>query len=84
MRLERMLRQHRQLDAAAKRILEINPRHALVAKLAAAVGKPDQARALDDMAHLLLDQARIVEGEAVPDPAAFARRLAAVLERGLT
>jgi molecular chaperone HtpG len=84
MRLERMLRQHRQLDAAAKRILEVNPRHALIAKLSAAVGKPDQARALDDMAHLLLDQARIVEGEAVPDPAAFARRLAGALERGLT
>ncbi len=83
MRLERMLRMHKQLDAAAKRILEINPRHALVAKLSAAVGKPDQAQALDDMAHLLLDQARITEGEAVPDPAAFARRLAGALERGL-
>jgi molecular chaperone HtpG len=84
MRLERMLRQHRQIDAASKRILEINPRHGLIAKLAAAVGKPDQAQALNDMAHLLLDQARIVEGEAVPDPAAFARRLAGALERGLT
>ncbi|MGQ0675083.1 MAG: molecular chaperone HtpG, partial [Rhodospirillales bacterium] len=83
MRIERMLRQHRQVDAAAKRILEVNPRHALVAKLNAAVGKPDQARALDDMAHLLLDQARIAEGEPVPDPAAFARRLASALERGL-
>ncbi len=84
MRLERMLRMHKQLGAAAaKRILEINPRHALIAKLNSAVGKPEQAHALDDMAHLLLDQARITEGEAVPDPAAFARRLAGALERGL-
>ena len=84
MRLERMLRLHKQLDTtAAKRILEINPRHALIAKLSASIGKPEQAQALDDMAHLLLDQARIVEGETVPDPAAFARRLAAALVRGL-
>jgi molecular chaperone HtpG len=83
MRLERMLRLHNKLGAAAKRILEINPGHFLVRKLAAALGKPEQAQALEDMAHLLLDQARISEGEAVPDPAAFARRLAAALERGL-
>ena len=39
--------------------------------------------ALDDAAWLLLDQARILEGEALPDPAAFARRLSAVVERGI-
>jgi molecular chaperone HtpG len=83
MRIERMLRQHRQLDRAAKRIMEINPRHALIAKLAGLVGKPEEAQRLDAMAHLLLDQARIVEGEPLPDPAAFARRLAGALERGL-
>jgi molecular chaperone HtpG len=83
MRIERMLRQHRQLDQAAKRIMEINPRHALIAKLAGLVGKTEQAQCLDAMAHLLLDQARIVEGEPLPDPAAFARRLSSALERGL-
>ena len=31
---------------------------------------------------LLLDQARIVEGTPVADPAAFAQRLAAVMARG--
>ncbi|MCK6450765.1 MAG: molecular chaperone HtpG [Alphaproteobacteria bacterium] len=83
MRIERMLRQHRQLDTAAKRILELNPRHALVRKLAGLVGKTEEAPTLDAMAHLLLDQARIVEGETLPDPAAFARRLSGALERGL-
>ena len=34
MHLERLLKQHRQLDAAAKRILEINPSHPLIARLA--------------------------------------------------
>ncbi|MCC7048738.1 MAG: molecular chaperone HtpG [Alphaproteobacteria bacterium] len=83
MRIERMLRQHKQLDQAAKRIMEINPRHALIAKLATLVGKTEEAQALDAMAHLLLDQARIVEGETLPDPAAFARRLSSALARGL-
>ncbi|RMD63505.1 MAG: hypothetical protein D6826_04730, partial [Alphaproteobacteria bacterium] len=36
-----------------------------------------------DAAWLLLDQARILEGEPVPDPAAFARRLSLLVERGL-
>ena len=39
--------------------------------------------ALGDFAWLLLDQARILEGEKLPDPASFARRLSAVLARGL-
>jgi molecular chaperone HtpG len=83
MHLERLLKQHRQLAEAAKRILEINPRHPLIVRLAAMVGKEGAAQALGDFAWLLLDQARILEGEQLPDPAAFARRLAAVLEKGL-
>jgi len=31
----------------------------------------------------LLDQARIIEGESVSDPVAFARRLSMVMEKGL-
>src|SRR5713101_663281 len=38
-RLERLLKQHRQLDSEAKRILEINPKSALVERLAARVGQ---------------------------------------------
>ena len=81
--LERLLKQHRQLDSAAKRILEINPEHRLIEQLAASVGEAGAADQLSDFAWLLLDQARIVEGEPLPDPPAFARRLATLLERGL-
>ena len=38
---------------------------------------------MKDAAFLLLDQARLVEGEALPDPAEFARRLSALMERGM-
>jgi molecular chaperone HtpG len=83
MHLERLLKQHRQLDTAAKRILEINPRHRLIERLAESVGEVGASDQLSEFAWLLLDQARIVEGEHLPDPSAFARRLAALLERGL-
>ncbi|HXR86365.1 MAG TPA: molecular chaperone HtpG [Stellaceae bacterium] len=85
MHLERLLRQHKQLAAGgdAKRILEINPKHPLIGRLVDLAGKEGAADALGDFAWLLLDQARILEGETLPDPAAFAKRLSSVLARGL-
>jgi molecular chaperone HtpG len=83
MHLERLLNQHRQLDTAAKRILELNPRHKLIERLAATVGDSGASDQLGQFAWLLLDQARIIEGEQLPDPPAFARRLAELLQRGL-
>ena len=44
-----------------------------------AVGRAGASQTLEDAAHLLLDQARIVEGEPPSDPAAFAKRLSDVL-----
>jgi molecular chaperone HtpG len=83
MHLERLLKQHRQLDTASKRILELNPRHSLIERLAVSVGEAGASDQLAEFAWLLLDQARIIEGEQLPDPPAFARRLAMLLERGL-
>ncbi len=81
--LERLLKQHGQLDTGFKRILEINPRHALVRSLADAVGKGATSGRLSDTAWLVLDQARIMEGEKLSDPAAFSRRMCEALARGL-
>jgi molecular chaperone HtpG len=81
--LERLLRQHRQLDHAAPRILEINPAHPLIRGMAKAVKANGDSEAVTETAWLLLDQARILDGEVPPDPTAFARRLARALERGL-
>ncbi|HXP03946.1 MAG TPA: molecular chaperone HtpG [Stellaceae bacterium] len=83
MRLESLLKAHRQIDDTAKRILEINPSHKLIERLAASVGEAGASDQLSEYAWLLLDQARIVEGEPLADPPAFARRLASLLERGL-
>jgi molecular chaperone HtpG len=80
--LEKMLRQHRQMEQEMTRILEINPGHALIKGLAAKA-KASGTDGLEDAAFLLYDQARIVEGEPPSDPVAFARRLAAMMEKGL-
>ena len=83
MRLERLLREHRQLPQASQKILEINPRNALVAVLAARAKAKPTDPALGLAAKLLLDQARIIEGESLPDPAAFARRMTETMTRAL-
>ena len=83
MHLERILKQHGQLQDRALRVLEINPRHALISRLAEAVGADASNAVVEDAAYLLLDQARILEGEALSDPSAFARRLAGFMERGI-
>jgi molecular chaperone HtpG len=77
--LARMLKQHGEnAGLGIKKILEINPKHALIKRLMTLSGV-----AFDDAAFLLLDQARIVEGEPVADPTGFAKRLSAMLERAL-
>ena len=47
------------------------------------VGKAGATDALEDAAHLLLDQARILEGEPLPEPGMFSKRLADLLTRSL-
>jgi molecular chaperone HtpG len=83
MHLERMLKQHRQIETASQRILEINPGHPLIRNLADRVEAGSSAGDLEDAARLLLDQALILEGETPPDPAAFTRRLSHLVARGL-
>lgn len=82
--LERLLKQHKQLDQSTPRVLEINPDHVLIKNLNEIATKSDNIDAsIEDAAWLLLDQARIVEGEKVADPVAFAKRMASVMARGL-
>jgi molecular chaperone HtpG len=69
-------------DAGFKPILELNMRHPLVV----AVGRAKaDARDQDaaDLAELLLEQARILDGEVPDDPAAFTARLNRLVVRGL-
>jgi len=79
--LERLLaRQNR--GSGAKPILELNMGHDLVKALVVALGDKRDAD-VADIAALLLDQAHILDGEVPADPASFARRLNALVVRGL-
>ena len=69
--LERILDAAGQKIDAAKPILEINPDHPMVTRLAA---EADPSRQ-QDWAHLILDQALLSEGGELEDPAAFVRRM---------
>jgi molecular chaperone HtpG len=82
LRLERMLKAHKQVDETSKRIIEINPRHALIRRMAD-VAKDGIEGDFEEAALLLLDQALIIEGEPVADPAAFSRRMADFIAKGL-
>ena len=82
--LSRLLKQHHRLDQEAPRVLEVNPKHPLVLALAkmASAGNGN-AGTVEEAAHLLLDQARILEGETPLDQAAFSRRLSDFLAQAL-
>ncbi|MGB0748515.1 MAG: molecular chaperone HtpG [Magnetospiraceae bacterium] len=80
--LQRMLKAHGQLDKAQPRVLEFNPKHPLIKRLASLAESDGSGEAMADAAHLLLDQARIIEGEVPADPVGFASRLSRVMERG--
>ncbi len=67
----------------AKPILELNMKHAIVR----AIGRAKEAARdndVADLAELLFDQARILDGEVPDDPAAFAGRVNRLIVRGLT
>lgn len=81
-RLERMLAEHGQLKNIAKPILEINPAHPLVTALAAQVGLADKS-VLADVIWLVLDEARLLDGERPANAADFAARLTRVLTKAI-
>ncbi len=71
--LERLLRQAGQKAPDRKPVLELNPKHPLVERLRAATD------GFDDWASLLFEQALLAEGGQLAEPAAFVRRLNAML-----
>jgi molecular chaperone HtpG len=83
LRLERFLLQHSQIRELSPRVLEINPRHELIRRMADLAARQGEVPEFDELARLLLDQARIVEGEPLPDPGAFLRSMGRFLARAL-
>jgi molecular chaperone HtpG len=82
-RLERMLAEHGQLKGVSKPVLEINPKHPLIAALAAHVGEADKD-ALNDVIWLIFDEARLMDGEKPADASRFAARLTRILLKAVS
>jgi molecular chaperone HtpG len=81
LQLEKLLAATGRAPERSKPVLEVNAGHALIAKLAD-VGAGD-ADARKDMAFLLLDEARVADGELPIDPKAFAERLERLMVKAL-
>lgn len=81
--LERLMRNHQQQTAfASTRILEVNPYHPLIIKLADSMFEPSQKSKVEEICRLLLDQAKIAEGEAISDSSFFSEKLSEYILNG--
>ena len=74
--LARLLRQAGQPVPEVRPVLEINLDHPLIRKLEAAAADPAR---FEDLAHIVFDQALLAEGGLPADPAAYVRRVNALL-----
>ena len=74
--LERLMRNHQQQTVfASTRILELNPYHPLIIRLAEAMGDEALKPKVEEVARLLLDQAKIAEGECISDPSFYSEKM---------
>jgi len=82
--LERLMRNHQQkTNFDSTRILQINPYHPLIVKLANMIKNNDQENDVKDASLLILEQAKIAEGEAVSNPSLFNEKLSEFILRSL-
>ena len=82
--LERLMRNHQQkTNFDSTRILQINPYHPLVVKLAELVKDKKRLKEVEDASMLILEQAKIAEGEAVSNPSVFNEKLSEFILKSL-
>ena len=75
--MERILKQAGQNVPDMKPILEINPDHELIKRLA----KMRSKEKIEDFSSILFDQAVLAEGALPEDPAGFVRKINALLKQ---
>ena len=74
--LERLMRNHQQQTAfASSRILQLNPYHPLIIKLSEAINDEAMRAKVEEVAKILLDQAKIAEGEAIQDSSFYSEKV---------
>lgn len=83
--MQRLLKKNQGYEGMHQHILEINVKHPVIAKLQLLAANDGDAskELLRETTLLLLDQARIIEGEPLKNPGEFVRRLSRAIEKGL-
>lgn len=82
--LERLMRNHQQkTNFDSTRILMINPYHPLIIKLAELIKDKGKIDEVKDASMLILEQAKIAEGEAVSNPSLFNEKLSEFILKSL-
>ena len=76
LQMQRLLKRAGRAFGVSLPVLEINPRHALIRRMA-------ELASVEDAAGMLLDLARVQDGEPPRDPAAFAKQMAKSLAESL-
>ena len=77
MHMEKVLKIQQNYEGDHKPVLEMNMDHALVKALT------PETDGLDEIAQLLLDQAKIIEGRPLANPARFAQKMADLMVKSL-
>lgn len=80
MHMERVLKVHQKYSGNTKPVLEINKDHSLIKKMVDLNSDFSNEEKMQDLSFLLLDQAKIIQGEPISDPTAFVRRMSQYLE----
>ena len=82
--LERLMRNHQQkTNFDSTRVLQVNPYHPLIIKLAELVQDKRHEDEVKDASMLILEQAKIAEGEAVSNPSLFNEKLSEFILKSL-
>ena len=78
------MRQHNQpILYASTHYFDLNPRHPLIRKLAEKVEQGDTSETNKMMIRILFDEAKIIEGEPIKDPAGFSRNVTDFMMRAV-
>jgi len=81
--MEQLLRSMNQAVPQTKRILELNPKHPLMAKLQEKFLADQNDPTLSDYAYLLYGQALLAEGSPLPEPAQFSKLLGELMVKSI-
>ncbi len=82
--LERLMRNHQQQTAFnSTRILEVNPYHPLIIRMSEMTEDKKKKPEIEKVAKILLDQAKIAEGEPIGDPSFYVSTISDYILQGM-